>query len=82
MHGSGIGLMKANKFFYFITEFFKAVRNYNEVFSGYQPGKVVHLTWLIARKNFIILTRRENIKSYIVRNYITLVQAKSSYTVH
>jgi hypothetical protein len=35
---------------------------YDEVFSGYQA--VNHLTRLIARENFIILSRRESNKSH------------------
>jgi hypothetical protein len=33
------------------------VTEYDEVLSGYQPGQMVelnHLTWLIARENFIM----------------------------
>jgi hypothetical protein len=42
----------------------------DEVLSGYQPGQVVelnHLTRLIARENFIILSRRESNKSQAMK---------------
>jgi hypothetical protein len=49
---------------------------YDEVLSGYQSGQMVerwlvfsplnHLSWLIARENFIILSRQESNKSHYI----------------